>query len=240
MGSFLRMYAPMMMVLRLLFLSVVAVSAWAQSPTERPPRFEDYPVKEVFNGKLASPILETPEERKIEGLISDGVHKGWGVFDGATRKEFRRPGPNFAGRYVLVNFGCDDTDYSAKPRPVLPVAAIDPPRTSLCPGAPIVDAKTGRVYRPPTPQLDGAHSRRYFAVLAEGLAPNHPPASFHNFKLRSPLAYRLTSRLLIIDTCEGIEASGGSIISFRSTGCGAHYLPDGRRRTEADSISVTV
>jgi hypothetical protein len=65
--------------------------------------------------------------------------------------------------------------------------------------------------------------RQYFGVVAESLAPNHPAASFHNFPLKSPLAYRLNSPLLIVDTCEGIEASGGSVISFRSTGCGAHY-----------------
>jgi hypothetical protein len=222
MGSFLRIYAQMVMVLRLLLASVVVISAWAQSPTERPPRFEDYPVKELFKGKPALPVLETPEERKLEALIGDGVSKGWGVFDGATGKEFRRPGPNFAGHYIIVNFGCDDTDYAASLLPAPPVAPIDPPRTSLCLGAPIVDAKTGHVYRPPAPQMNGAVWRQYFAVFAESLAP-HPSASSHNFRLKSPLAYRLNSRLLIADTCEGVEASGGSIISFRSTGCGAHY-----------------
>jgi hypothetical protein len=222
MGSFLRIYAQMMMMLRLLFLSVAAISAWAQNPSERPPRFEDYPAKETFKGKPASPILETPEERKFEGVIGDGASKGWGVFDGASGRESRRPGPNFAGHYIIVNFGCDDTDYSASLLPTPPITPIDPPRTSLSLGAPIVDAKTGRVYRPPGPQLDGAKWRQYFAVFAKSLAP-HPAASFHNFRLKSPLAYRLNSRLLIADTCEGIEASGGSIISFRSAGCGAHY-----------------
>jgi len=187
-----------------------------------PPRFQDYPVTAVFKGKPAPPILETPEERKLEAVIGDGVRKGWGVFDGATGKELRRPGPNFAGHYIIVNFGCDDTDYSATRLPTPPSTLIDRPRTSLCLGAPIVDAKTGHVYRPPAPPLGGAQWRQYFAVFAESLVP-HPPASFHNFQLKSPLAYRLNSRLLITDTCEGFEASGGSIIDFRSTGCGAHY-----------------
>ncbi len=211
MGSFLRIYAQIVMVLRLLFASFAVMSASAQSPAERPPRFEDYPVKEVFRGKPALPILETPEERKFEAVIGDGVSKGWGVFDGATGKEFRRPGPNFAGHYVLVNFGCGQTDGN-------------------CLGAAIVDAQTGRVYRPPIPQV-GVQWSQYFAVLAESLAP-HPAASFHNFRLKSPLAYRLKSRLLIADICEGVEAFGGSIVDFRSIGCGAHYylmVEDGLR-----------
>jgi hypothetical protein len=206
----------------LMLASVAASVGCAQSPPDRAPRFQDYPVKEVFLGKPALPILQTPEERKLEALIGDGVSKGWGVFDGATGKEFRRPGPNFAGHYVLVNFGCNDTDYIASLLPTPPVAPIDPPRTSACLGAPIVDAKTGRVYRPPAPQMNGAVWRQYFGVFAKSLAP-HPAGSFHNFPLRSPLAYRLNSRLLIADTCEDIEPFGGSIIDFRSTGCGAHY-----------------
>jgi hypothetical protein len=59
-------------------------------------------------------------------------------------------------------------------------------------------------------------------VFAKSLAA-HPPGSFHNFPLKSPLAYRRNSRLLIADICEGVEAFGGSIIDFRSIGCGAHY-----------------
>jgi hypothetical protein len=210
----------------LMLASVAASLACAQSPLDHTPRFQDYPVMEVFKGKPALPVLETPEERKLEALIGDGVSKGWGVFDGETGKELRRPGPNFAGHYVLVNFGCNDTDYSATGLPIPIGTPLDSPRTSDCLGAPIVDAKTGRVYRLPIPQI-GAGLRQYFGVVAESLAP-HPPASFHNFPLKSPLAYRLNSRLLIADTCEGIEAAGGSIISFRSTGCGAqYYLMDG-------------
>lgn len=186
-----------------LLTSVVASLGYAQSPFRRTPRFQDYPVTEVFRGRLARPILKTPEERRLEAIIGDGLSKGWGVFDGTTGKELRRPGPNFAEHYVLVNFGCGNTE-------------------GFCLGAPIVDGKTGRVYRPPAPQLDGALWRQYFGVLAKSLAP-HPAGSFHNFRLKAPLAYRLNSRLLITDTCEGIETTGGSIIDFRSTGCGAHY-----------------
>jgi hypothetical protein len=206
----------------LMLASVTASLGCAQSPPDRTPRFQDYPVTGVFKGRPAVPILETPEERKLEALIGDGMSRGWGVFDGETGKELRRRGPNFAGHYVLVNFGCNDTDYTATRLPMPIGRPIESPRTSSCLGAPIVDAKTGRVYRPPAPQLGGAMWRRYFGVFAKSLAP-HPAGPFHNFPLKSPLAYRLNSRLLIADICEGVEASGGSIISFRSTGCGAHY-----------------
>jgi hypothetical protein len=93
----------------LLLAGIVATSTWAQSSGVQPPQFKDYPVAEVFQGKPALPILEAPEERKFEAVIGDGVSKGWGVFDGATGKEFRRPGPNFAGHYILVNFGCGES-----------------------------------------------------------------------------------------------------------------------------------
>jgi hypothetical protein len=186
------------MRVHLLLGSVLVISAWAQAP----PRFQDYPVKGVFKGVPVLPIFDAPEERRFEAVIRDGVTKGWGVFDGASGKEFQRPGPNFAGHYVLVNFGCGAS-------------------SGDCLGAAIVDAKTGRVYRLPTPDV-GVSWRPYFGVMATSLAP-HPLASFHDFSLRSPLAYRLTSRLIITDTCEGVEGSGGSIIIFRAIGCGAHY-----------------
>jgi hypothetical protein len=181
---------------------VVVAIARGQNPVERVPRFRDYPVKDEFKGEPTLPVLETPEERKFQDVIRDGVSKGWGVYDGATGREFRRPGPNFAGHYILVNFGCDDP-------------------YSFCLGTAIVDARTGRVYRPPTPQ-SGVSWRPYFGVLARWLAP-HPPSSFHNFQLKSPLAYRLDSRLLITDTCEGVRTEGGSVLTFPAVGCGAHY-----------------
>jgi len=203
MASCSRIYTQIVMVLRLLFASFAVMSASAQSPAEQPPRFEDFPVKEIFRGKPVPPILETPEERKLEALISDGVSKGWGVFNGETGKELRRAGPNFAGHYVLVSFGCGE-----------PFGA--------CSGAAIVVAKTGSVYQATAPDPESALHLPYFGVFAEqgGL---YPPHSFHNFPLRSHLAYRLNSRLLVADICERMVVEGGSIIDFRAVGCGAHY-----------------
>jgi hypothetical protein len=192
------------MVLRLLFASFAVMSASAQSLAERPPRFEDYPVKEVFKGEPALPVLESPEERKFEAIIGDGVSKGWGVFDGATGKEFRRPGPNFAGHYVVVNFGCGESALTG------------------CSSAAIVDAKTGHVYQAPSPAPELGFRLPYFGVFAERPA-QYPPLSFHDFPLKSPIAYRLNSRLLIADICERSVLAGGSVVGPMAEGCGAHY-----------------
>ncbi len=187
------------MKLDVLLGRMLAISAWAQAP----PQFQDYPVKGIFKGVPALPVFEIPEQRQFEAVIRDGVSKGWGAFDGETGMELQRPGPNFAGHYVLVNFGCGGS-------------------SGACLGVAIVDAKTGRVYRLPIPRA--AFSLwPDFAVIPASLAP-HPLASFHDFPLRSPLAYRLNSRLLITDTCDGLEDYGGSVLSFRLTGCGAHYF----------------
>ena len=95
--------------------------------TSRVPRFEDYPIDSVYSGKPAEPILVTPEERRFRTVIRRGVTKGWGVEDGVTRKEIAGPGPNFAGHYAIVQWGCG----------------------SPCLLAAIVDLVNGRVLPPP-------------------------------------------------------------------------------------------
>jgi len=67
------------------------------------------------------------------------VSKGWGLEDGITGKELAAPGPNFAGRFIIVRWGCG----------------------APCLMAAIVDAKTGRVFPPPFHHGPG-HS--YFQV----------------------------------------------------------------------------
>ncbi len=113
------------------------MSTWAQSPNTVP-RFGDF-TAEVFSGKPADPILSTSEERLYRTTIRRGVSRGWGVADGATGKEISVPGPNFAGHYVIVTWGCG----------------------SPCLMAAIVDLKTGRVFPPPFHHGPG-HS--YFQV----------------------------------------------------------------------------
>ncbi len=69
-------------------------------------------------------------------MIRQGVAKGWGVEDGVTGQDLNRPGPNFAGHYAIVRWGCG----------------------SPCDMIAIVDLKNGRVFPPP---FHGA-GRNYF------------------------------------------------------------------------------
>jgi len=87
------------------------------------PKFEDYPVKEIFTGTPAAPILATPQQRLYRTRIREGVSKGAGVW----RDGQEQPGPNFAGHYFVIEWGCG----------------------SSCAMRAIVDAVTGTIYNPP-------------------------------------------------------------------------------------------
>jgi hypothetical protein len=100
--------------------SMLAISTWAQSPTSRLPRFEDYPVTELFKGTPAAPIIETSLQRMYRTRIREGATKGWGVF----RDGKEQPGPNFAGHYLIIQWGCG----------------------TACLMMVVVDALTGRIY----------------------------------------------------------------------------------------------
>jgi hypothetical protein len=87
------------------------------------PRFEDYPAKEVFTGTPAAPILVTPQQRRYRTRIREGVAKRAGVW----RDGQEQPGINFAGHYIIIEWGCG----------------------SPCVMNAIVDAVTGKIYNPP-------------------------------------------------------------------------------------------
>jgi hypothetical protein len=91
------------------------------------PRFEDYPVRATFTGKHAAPVLATTEQRRYRGRIRNGVATGAGVWAGAGENPIRVKGPNLAGRYFAIRWGCG----------------------SQCLMMAIVDAETGKVYEPP-------------------------------------------------------------------------------------------
>lgn len=189
-----------------LIACVLAVSAWAQTEGSRLPRFEDYPVTEVFSGKPAKPILQSPDELKFQTVIRDGVNKGWGVYDGISGKELDRSAPNFAGSYTLIAFGCGERDLTD------------------CLMAAIVDRRTGHVYRPPSPVL----GMPYFGVHSQETT-HHPPFSFHGgpegeyAPFLFPFEYRLNSRLLVARVCEGNDVQGGSQVQVVPRGCGPHF-----------------
>lgn len=76
---------------------------------ENPPRFDDFPVVEEFHGKPARVDLSShPNARTFRTRLRDGAEKG----------------PNFAGHYALVFFGCGNE----------------------CQQTLIVDLRTGKVY----------------------------------------------------------------------------------------------
>lgn len=129
----------------------LAISAWAQTQNSNPPRFEDYPVQKLFDGIPAQPILTTPEERRFRTVIRNGVSKGWGVVDGITGNEFAAPGPNFAGHFAIVGWGCGSPCYMMA----------------------IINLGTGRVFPPPFHHGPG-HS--YFQLPYA--FPMNPPLSY--------------------------------------------------------------
>ena len=111
-------------------------TAGPQEQSKRLPRFEDYPITEVFQGKPHRPILKTPEQRRYRTRIRQGVEKGWGVWiNGEWGKEQNRPGPNFAGHYVVVVWGCG----------------------SCCLMMAVADVETGEVFNPPLSTNNSLH-----------------------------------------------------------------------------------
>ena len=87
------------------------------------PRFEDYPVTEIFKGPPASPVLDSAPKRLFRTRIRRGLKTGKGVM----RDGKEQPGPNFAGHYIIVEWPCG----------------------SPCEMDAVVDAGTGQVYEPP-------------------------------------------------------------------------------------------
>ncbi len=110
----------------LVVFALGAAFASAQQGTNTP-RFEDYPVKEIFKGKPAEPILTTPEQRRYRTRIREGALKGRDLWSGSSRNWIKVSGPNFAGHYFLIRWGCG----------------------SQCVMMAIIDAETGRVYGSP-------------------------------------------------------------------------------------------
>ena len=80
------------------------------------PRFEDYPAGEVYKGPPAPVRLDSRRARMFRTRL----------------REDSRAGPNFAGRYTVVVWGCG----------------------TACAQMGVVDSKTGRVYFPPVEYMD--------------------------------------------------------------------------------------
>ncbi len=113
--------------LRQLFLIALALCACAYDSGARAqarktqaqpaaPRFEDYPVREVYRGPVAPVRLDSRRARMFRSRL----------------REDSRSGPNFAGHYAVVVWGCG----------------------TGCAQMGVVDSKTGRVYFPPLEYMD--------------------------------------------------------------------------------------
>ncbi|HEX8354950.1 MAG TPA: hypothetical protein VF611_18730, partial [Pyrinomonadaceae bacterium] len=92
--------------------------AQARRPRAEPatPRFEDYPARAVYKGPAAPVRLDSRKARMFRTRL----------------REDSRSGPNFAGHYTVVVWGCG----------------------TGCAQMGVVDAKTGRVYFPPVDYMD--------------------------------------------------------------------------------------
>jgi hypothetical protein len=113
------------------FALLVGMTSGGTQGTAPPPRFEDYPVGKIYEGKPAWSKLESAAARLYRTRIREGVEKGWGVYGGDSQTDrlerAERPGANFAGHYIVIRWGCG----------------------SPCIQMAIVDAETGTVYSPP-------------------------------------------------------------------------------------------
>ena len=103
-----------------LLLGVLLLLQGWQIPATLEPVFKELPVKEMFQGKPAPVVFAHPEERHFRTMIRSGGESG----------------PNFAGHYTVVEWGCGTECFQAA----------------------IVDAKTGRIYKPPTFDKNSAYS----------------------------------------------------------------------------------
>lgn len=88
----------------------------ATATAARSPRYDDYPVREIYKGRIAPVVLDSKRARMFRSRL----------------REDSRTGPNFAGHYTVVYWGCG----------------------TGCAQMAVVDAKTGRVYWPPLEYMD--------------------------------------------------------------------------------------
>jgi hypothetical protein len=102
-----------------LFLILSAIFAIGQSQNAPFYPFAKYPAERLYKGKPVAPKLITPAQRQFRTVLRKGEGKG----------------PNFAGHYTVVEWGCG----------------------SNCVSFAVVDAVNGRVYDTDTPPVNDAY-----------------------------------------------------------------------------------
>lgn len=106
---------------------IVSTFVLAGQPPKEVPRFEDFPVSAVYGCRPATPILATATQRVYRTRIRRGVLYGEGVLHRSPAPGMVPNRPNFAGRYIVIGWGCG----------------------SQCAMMAVVDAVTGTVHNPP-------------------------------------------------------------------------------------------
>src|SRR5262245_36131587 len=91
-------------------------------PPTLAPRFNEFPSGTAFRGKPVQVVLNRAEERRFRTVIREGAKEG----------------PNFAGHYTIVEWGCG----------------------TECIQAAVVDANSGKIFQPPFAESED----RYFAT----------------------------------------------------------------------------
>lgn len=102
---------------------VLLAAAVVQAQPAKLPTFQEFTTTEVFHGQPAQPRLTTPFARKFRSVIREQAQKG----------------PNFAGTFAIVQWGCG----------------------SSCLQMAIVNEQTGAVYPGPFTVLDFGAPHRF-------------------------------------------------------------------------------
>lgn len=127
---------------------LISVAAGSQSAT---PRFDDYPAGPLYKGVPAALKLDKPGTRMYAEEIRNGVDTAY------NDKNLVQKGPNFAGEYVVVKWGCGS--------PCLRMA--------------IVNVRTGEIYYPPlTFEGSGPQNFDLPALTPKGSVSQNPEVRF--------------------------------------------------------------
>lgn len=78
------------LILHILTISFLYLGISFGQDWDHAPKPEAYPVKEIYKGKVASPILDSKKAKMFRTVLRRGAKEG----------------PNFAGHYTMVVWGC--------------------------------------------------------------------------------------------------------------------------------------